>query len=143
MQRLPERESSLLQNRDVPCRQYTTRESYKLLISKSNKKVFYVKLSSGRKWMDGRLGRRQQHKVATEFSVLKSLNRLKKRKFISPVFSMAFLKFVQFPAKILLPISCTAPLQYVPRILFTLAATDRLTNNKTKNALRNETVILN
>ena len=48
-----------------------------------------------------------------------------------------------YPGKILLSFSCTAPLQYVPKIQFTQATTDRLTNNKTKNALHNETVILN
>ena len=37
--------------------------------------------------------------------------------------------------------SCTAPLQYVPKILFT--QTTILTTNKTKNVLHNETVILN
>ena len=50
---------------------------------------------------------------------------------------------LEVPAKILSPFPCTAPLQYVPKILFTQATTDRLTTNKTKNALHNETVILN
>ena len=47
------------------------------------------------------------------------------------------------PGKILSPLLCTVPLQYVPKIRFTQATIDRLTTNKTKNALRNETVILN
>ena len=48
----------------------------------------------------------------------------------------------QNPPKLFLPISCTAPLQYVPVILFTPAPIDCLTNNKTKNTLHKETVIL-
>ena len=47
------------------------------------------------------------------------------------------------PAKILSFILSTAPLQYVPKIQFTPATIDRLTNDKTKNALHKETVILN
>ena len=47
------------------------------------------------------------------------------------------------PAKILSPFSSTAPLQYVPKILFSQASKDCLTNNKTKNALHNKAVILN
>ena len=43
------------------------------------------------------------------------------------------------PAKVLLPFLCTAPLQYVPKILFTPAAIDGLATNKTKNVLHNET----
>ena len=46
------------------------------------------------------------------------------------------------PAKILSPFLCTKPLQYVLKILFTQATIDCLTNNKTKNALHKETVIL-
>ena len=49
----------------------------------------------------------------------------------------------QQPANILSPFSRTAPLQYVPKILFTQATIDCLTTNKTKNALHDETVILN
>ena len=47
------------------------------------------------------------------------------------------------PGNILSPFSCTAPFQYVPKILFTKATLDCLTNNKTENARHNETVILN
>ena len=47
------------------------------------------------------------------------------------------------PAKILTPFLPIAPLQYVPKILFTHATIDCLTTNKTKNALHKETVILN
>ena len=47
------------------------------------------------------------------------------------------------PAKILSPFLSTAPLQYVPKLLFTQAAIDCLINNKTKNALHDEAVILN
>ena len=47
------------------------------------------------------------------------------------------------PAKILLAFLCTAPLQYVPKILFTQAIIDCLTTNETKNALHKETAILN
>ena len=47
------------------------------------------------------------------------------------------------PAKILSPFLPTAPLQYVPKMLFTQATIDCLTTNKTKNALHNEAVILN
>ena len=46
------------------------------------------------------------------------------------------------PAKIVSPFLPTAPLQYVPKILFTQATIDCLANNKTKNALHNEAVIL-
>ena len=45
--------------------------------------------------------------------------------------------------KIVSPFLSTAPLQYVPKILFTQATIDCLIYNKTKNALHNETVILN
>ena len=45
--------------------------------------------------------------------------------------------------KIVSPFLSTAPLQYVPKILFTQATIERLTTNKTKNALNKETVILN
>ena len=47
------------------------------------------------------------------------------------------------PAKILWPFLSTAPLQYVPKILFTQAIIDCLTINKTKNAHNDEMVILN
>ena len=47
------------------------------------------------------------------------------------------------PAKILFPSLCTAPLQYVPKILFIPATIDCLTTNKIKKAHHNETVILN
>ena len=47
------------------------------------------------------------------------------------------------PAKTLSPFLSTAPLQYVPKIQFTQATIDYLINNKTKNALHKETVILN
>ena len=47
------------------------------------------------------------------------------------------------PAQILSPFLPTAPLRYVPKIRFTQATIDCLTKNKTKNALHNETVILN
>ena len=47
------------------------------------------------------------------------------------------------PAKILSPFLCTAPCQYVPKILFTQATIDCLTDNKSKNTLHKETVILN
>ena len=50
---------------------------------------------------------------------------------------------VSTPAKILSHFLCTAPLQYVPKIQFTQVTIDCLPNNKTKNALHNETVILN
>ena len=44
----------------------------------------------------------------------------------------------------LMPFLCITTLQYVPKILFTQATIDCLTNNKTKNADRqNETAILN
>ena len=39
------------------------------------------------------------------------------------------------PAEILLPFLCTAPLQYVPQILFTQATIDCFANDKTKNVL--------
>ena len=42
-----------------------------------------------------------------------------------------------------IPFLCTAPLQYVPKIVFTQAAIDCLTTNKTKNALHSEMIILN
>ena len=47
------------------------------------------------------------------------------------------------PAKILLPFLCTAPLQYVPKMLFTRPTIDYLVSNKTKNPFHNEAVILN
>ena len=47
------------------------------------------------------------------------------------------------PDKLLSPFLCTAPLPYVPQILFTPATIDCLINNKTKIALQIETVILN
>ena len=47
------------------------------------------------------------------------------------------------PAKILSPFLPTAPLQYVPEMKFTQDTIDCLADNKTKNALHNETVILN
>ena len=47
------------------------------------------------------------------------------------------------PAKFLAPFLPTAPLQYVPKMLFIQATIDCLSTNKTKNALHNETVILN
>ena len=43
------------------------------------------------------------------------------------------------PSKILSPFLSKAPLQYVPKIPFPRATIDRLTRNKTKNALHNET----
>ena len=43
----------------------------------------------------------------------------------------------------LTPFLCPAPLQYIPKMLFTQATIDCLINTKAKNALRNETVILN
>ena len=49
----------------------------------------------------------------------------------------------QGPAKILSPFLPTAPLQFVPKIQFIQATIDGLTNNKTKNALHKEPVILN
>ena len=52
--------------------------------------------------------------------------------------------WLAMPARIiLLPFLPRAPLQYVPKILFTQATIDCLINNKTKNALHNEAVILN
>ena len=48
-----------------------------------------------------------------------------------------------WPAKILSPFLPSAPLQYVLKIRFTQATIDRVTNNKAKNALHNEAVILN
>ena len=51
--------------------------------------------------------------------------------------------FTDVPPKILSPFLSTAPLQYVPKIRFTQATTDSLINNKTKNGLHNEAVILN
>ena len=53
------------------------------------------------------------------------------------------LYYTPYPAKILSPFLSTAPLQCVPKILFTQATIDCLTNNKTKDALHNEAVILN
>ena len=50
---------------------------------------------------------------------------------------------IKLPAKILSPFLSTAPLQYVPKIQFTQATIDCLTNNKTENIHNNETVILN
>ena len=47
------------------------------------------------------------------------------------------------PAKILSPFLCTAPLPYVLKMLFAQASIDCLINNKTKNALNSEAVILN
>ena len=48
------------------------------------------------------------------------------------------------PDQILSPFcSCTAPLQYVPKVLFSLATIDCLTTNKTKNLRHDEMVILN
>ena len=44
--------------------------------------------------------------------------------------------------KMLWPFLCTAPLQYVPKILFAQATIGCLTNNKTKNALHKETTII-
>ena len=41
------------------------------------------------------------------------------------------------------PFLSTAPLQYVPKIIFTQATIDSLINNKTKTALHSETVIFN
>ena len=46
-------------------------------------------------------------------------------------------QFFWDPGKILSPFLPTAPLQYVPKILFTKATIERLTTNKTKNALNN------
>ena len=46
-------------------------------------------------------------------------------------------------AKILLPLLCTAPLQYIPKKIFTQASIDCLTATKIKNILLNERVILN
>ena len=46
------------------------------------------------------------------------------------------------PAKNVSPFLSTAPLQYAPKILLTQATIDCLINNKTKNALHNEAVIL-
>ena len=48
----------------------------------------------------------------------------------------------QAPDQILSPFSCTAPLQYVPKILFAPATIDCFTINKTENALHSETVML-
>ena len=45
--------------------------------------------------------------------------------------------------ELLSPFLGTAPLQYVPKILFTQTTINCLTTNKTKNYLHNETVILN
>ena len=47
------------------------------------------------------------------------------------------------PPKCYRPFLSTAPLQYVTKIQFTPATIDCLNNNKTKNALHNEKVILN
>ena len=47
------------------------------------------------------------------------------------------------PGKIYSPFLPTAPLQYVPKIRVTQATIDCLINNKTKNALHVETIILN
>ena len=44
------------------------------------------------------------------------------------------------PVQISSPFLCTASLQYVPKILFTIEC---LITNKTKKALHNETIILN
>ena len=49
----------------------------------------------------------------------------------------------KLPVKMLSPFLSTAPLQYVPKIQFTQATIDCLINNKTENALHNDTVILN
>ena len=48
-----------------------------------------------------------------------------------------------YHAKILSPFLCTAHLLYIPKIQFTQATIDCLNNNKTKNVLLSETVILN
>ena len=56
--------------------------------------------------------------------------------------SWLFLLF-ELPAKNISPFLCTAPLQYVPKIRFTQDTIDCLTTNRTKNARRNEMVILN
>ena len=50
---------------------------------------------------------------------------------------------VNYPAKFYRLFLSTAPLQYVPKMLLTQATIDCLTNNETRNALHNETVILN
>ena len=47
------------------------------------------------------------------------------------------------PAKILSLFLPAAPLQHVPKMLFTQATIDYLATNEIKNALHNETVILN
>ena len=47
------------------------------------------------------------------------------------------------PVRISSPFLSTAPLQYVPKILFTQATIDCIINNKSKNALHNKAVILN
>ena len=51
--------------------------------------------------------------------------------------------YVVVPAEMFSPFLSTAPLQYVPKMLFTQATIDCLINKKTKNALHKETVILN
>ena len=48
-----------------------------------------------------------------------------------------------YPPKFYRPFLPTAPLQYVPKILFTQATINLLTANKTKIVLHNETIILN
>ena len=45
------------------------------------------------------------------------------------------------PAKIVSPFLCTAPSQYIPKILLTQATINCLTNNKTKNPLHVKTII--
>ena len=54
-----------------------------------------------------------------------------------------YISFTYVPPKFYRPFLCTAPLQYIPKILFTQATIDCVINNKTKNALHNEAVILN
>ena len=52
-------------------------------------------------------------------------------------------RLFNLPSKFYRPFLSTVPLQYVPKILFTQATIDCLTNDKTKNALYYKAVILN
>ena len=50
---------------------------------------------------------------------------------------------IRHPTKIVSPFLSTAPLQYVPKMLLTQVTIECFINNKTKNALHNDAVILN
>ena len=64
----------------------------------------------------------------------------KKELFFSSIFRHTTETILE-PAKILSSFLCTAPLQYIPKILFIQATIGCVTTNETKNALYNETAI--